>query len=97
MRCSSVRGSWWRSRRVRQTSTVRRGWRLRSDRPAECAAVADRYVFSDEAGNFDFSSKPSASRYFVLCTVTADHCGVGDALLSLRRELGWKGMHLDRV
>lgn len=59
--------------------------------------MPDRYVFSDEAGNFDFSPKPSASRYFVLCTVTADHCGVGDALLSLRRELGWKGMHLDRV
>lgn len=59
--------------------------------------MADRYVFSDEAGNFDFSSKPSASRYFVLCTITADHCGVGDALLGLRRELGWKGMHLDRV
>lgn len=59
--------------------------------------MGDRYVFSDEAGNFDFSLNPSASRYFVLCTIVADHCAVGDALLNLRRELGWKGMHLDRV
>jgi hypothetical protein len=45
--------------------------------------MPDWYVFSDEAGNFDFSSKVSASRYFVLCTVTAEHCGVGDALLRI--------------
>lgn len=59
--------------------------------------MADLYVFADEAGNFDFSPKPAASRYFVLTTITANHCGVGDRLLALRRELGWKGMHLDRV
>src|SRR5512143_1298150 len=57
----------------------------------------DRYVFADEAGNFDFSNAPSASRYFILCTVTADHCEAGDELLRLRRELGWKGLHLDRA
>jgi len=59
--------------------------------------MSDRYVFADEAGNFDFSNGRGASRYFVLCTVTADHCEVGDALLALRRDLGWRGRHLDRV
>jgi hypothetical protein len=59
--------------------------------------LADRYVFADEAGNFDFSRKRDASRYFILCTVTASDCSVGDDLLQLRRTLGWRGMHLDSV
>lgn len=59
--------------------------------------MAERYVFSDEAGNFDFSKKPGASRYFILGTITASDCRVGDELLQLRRELGWRGVHLDRV
>jgi hypothetical protein len=59
--------------------------------------MADRYVFADEAGNFDFSRQPGASRYFILCTIASTDCDVGDALLSLRRELGWRGLHLDRV
>jgi hypothetical protein len=57
----------------------------------------DRYVFADEAGNFDFSKNPGASRYFVLCTVVMDDCSAGDRLLELRRQLGWKGLHLDSV
>jgi hypothetical protein len=60
-------------------------------------AATERYVFADEAGNFDFSQGRDASRYFVLCTVTAEHCAAGDALLALRRDLGWRGLHLDRV
>jgi len=56
-----------------------------------------RYVFADEAGNFDFSNRQDASRYFVLCTITADGCEAGDALLRLRRDLGWRGVHLDKV
>jgi hypothetical protein len=60
-------------------------------------AVADRYVFADEAGNFDFSLNSGASRYFVLCTATMAACAVGDELLALRRALGWKGLHLDSV
>jgi Protein of unknown function (DUF3800) len=59
--------------------------------------MSDRYVFADEAGNFDFSTNPGASRYFVLCTVTAEHCEIGNQLLALRRDLGWRGLHLDRV
>lgn len=59
--------------------------------------MTDRYVFADEAGNFDFSRGPGASRYFILCTISSGQCEIGDALLSLRRDLGWRGLHLDRV
>jgi hypothetical protein len=59
--------------------------------------MADQYVFADEAGNFDFTRRSGASRYFILCSITSTHCEIGDALLSLRRDLGWRGLHLDRV
>lgn len=48
-----------------------------------------RFIFADEAGNFDFSRGRGASRYFILTTITADDCAVGDALLRLRRALMW--------
>lgn len=51
-----------------------------------------KYVFVDEAGNFDFS--PRGSRYFILSSVTLDDCTVGDELLALRRELVWRGSEL---
>jgi hypothetical protein len=57
--------------------------------------MADRYVFTDDAGNADFSRKPGATRYHVLTTVAADGCQVGDDLLALRRSLGWKGLNLE--
>jgi hypothetical protein len=59
--------------------------------------MSECYVFADEAGNFDFSRGRDASRYFVLCTVMTSDCKAGEALLRLRRELGWRGLHLDRV
>jgi hypothetical protein len=59
--------------------------------------MADRYVFADEAGNFDFSTNAGASKYFILTTVTIDDCRVGDDLLELRRQLAWRGINLDRV
>ena len=58
--------------------------------------MADRYVFADEAGNFDFSEGTGASRYFILTSVTVADCSVGDQLLALRRDLGWRGLLLDR-
>jgi hypothetical protein len=58
--------------------------------------MARRYLFADECGNFDFSNHVGASRYFILVTVTVPDCAVGDALLSLRRELAWSGVGLDR-
>jgi len=59
--------------------------------------VADRYVFADEAGNFDFSSQKGASKYFILTTVTLDDCHIGVELLELRRRMAWRGTNLDRV
>ena len=59
-------------------------------------AMADRYVFADEAGDFDFSEGVGASRYFILTSVTVADCSVGDQLLALRRDLGWRGLLLDR-
>ncbi|HEY2052385.1 MAG TPA: DUF3800 domain-containing protein [Solirubrobacterales bacterium] len=58
--------------------------------------MASRYVFADEAGNFDFSKKAGASRYFILTTVTMEDCRAGDALALLRRELTWSGVNLPR-
>ena len=54
-----------------------------------------KYVFADEAGNFDFSDKGGASKYFILTTVTAESTAAGDALLSLRRDLAWDGVALE--
>ena len=59
--------------------------------------MADRYVFGDEAGNFDFSSQPGASSYFILCTATMDDPVVGNDLLALRRDMAWRGIALDSV
>jgi hypothetical protein len=42
-------------------------------------------------------AKPlGASRYFILTSVTVADCSVGDQLLALRRDLGWRGLLLDR-
>jgi hypothetical protein len=49
-----------------------------------------RYLFADESGDFDFSSKPNVSRYYTICTVVCDTCEIGTKLLELRRELAWE-------
>jgi Protein of unknown function (DUF3800) len=53
-----------------------------------------RAVFVDEAGNFDFSRSPGASRYFILASVTLKSYAPGNALMELRRELAWEGIEL---
>lgn len=53
-----------------------------------------RYVFSDEAGCFEFSRKPNASRYFIACAVDMGDCDIGKQLLDLRREMAWEGLPL---
>ena len=55
------------------------------------------YLFGDEAGNFDFSDGPGATRYFILTTVTMGNCQAGDRLQALRRRLAWQGVHLGAV
>ncbi|HEX6372165.1 MAG TPA: DUF3800 domain-containing protein [Longimicrobium sp.] len=52
-------------------------------------------VFADESGNFDFSRKQGASRYFILTTIACPSFQVGDALLRLRREIAWEGHGTD--
>ena len=56
--------------------------------------MPNRFVFADEAGNFDFSRSRGASKYFVLTTITVDDCAVGEALLRLRRDLVWGGLEV---
>jgi hypothetical protein len=48
-------------------------------------------VFADESGNFDFSRRSGASKYFILTTVTMVRYAVADALMTLRRDLAWEG------
>jgi hypothetical protein len=57
--------------------------------------MARKYVFADESGNFDFTNSASASKYFILTTITLDDCKVGDDLIALRRELAWQNRGLD--
>jgi hypothetical protein len=57
--------------------------------------MAQKYIFADECGNFDFSRKHGASRYFILVTTTAVDCDAGHDLLRLRRSLALAGRGLD--
>lgn len=52
--------------------------------------MAVRYLFLDESGNLDFTSK--GSRYLTLATVALDDCQVGNDLIELRRTLARRGM-----
>lgn len=52
-----------------------------------------RYLFSDEAGDFNFS-RQNASRHFIVCAVDINDCSIGHRLLDLRRELAWDNLPL---
>jgi hypothetical protein len=54
-----------------------------------------RYVFADEAGDFEFSRKNNVSRYFIVCAICIDDCEIGHELLRLRRDLMWDGVGID--
>ena len=49
--------------------------------------MSNIFVFADEAGDFSFKRAVGASRYFILCTVTAVDAGLSHDLLQIRREL----------
>ena len=51
-----------------------------------------KYIYADESGNFDFSAKKEASRYFILTTVLMEDHSLCDQLTDLRRDLAWKGV-----
>jgi hypothetical protein len=49
------------------------------------------FIFADEAGCFNFSRNPGASRYYIVCTLACDSCAtLGSDLLELRRQLVWE-------
>ena len=60
--------------------------------------MARIHVFADEAGNFDFSRKAGASRFFILTTVAfpEGHDALATSLRALRFELAWEGVDLRR-
>lgn len=50
------------------------------------------HVFADESGNFDFSRKRDATRYFILAAVTLADCFEVDTRFSeLRHQMAWEG------
>jgi len=51
-----------------------------------------KYLFADEAGNFDFSTK--GSNYFVVTAVSMDRFDCGVALLALRHQLAHRQAEL---
>ncbi len=48
------------------------------------------HLYADESGNFDFSRRPGASRYFILTTVTLEDHAICADMLELRRDLVWR-------
>ncbi|MDE0473522.1 MAG: hypothetical protein OXI50_03090 [Gammaproteobacteria bacterium] len=56
------------------------------------------YLFADEAGNFDFSRKAGASRFYILTTVAfpEGHDALATSLRRLRFELAWEGVDFRR-
>ena len=60
--------------------------------------MARVHLFADEAGNFDFSRKAGASRFYILTTVAfpEGHDALATSLRALRFELAWEGVDLRR-
>lgn len=58
--------------------------------------MARVHIFADEAGNFDFSRKPGASRFFILATLVLPHGhdALAMSIRELRLELEWEGFDL---
>lgn len=54
-----------------------------------------RFVFADEAGDFEFARKNNVSKYFIVCAVVFENCEIGHELLRLRRDLMWDGIEMD--
>ena len=52
------------------------------------------YIYADKSGNFDFSQRNGASRFFPLATVVINARAIEPDLLELRRQLAWDGLSL---
>jgi hypothetical protein len=56
------------------------------------ATPVRKHLFADESGNFDFSKKRDATRYFILAAVTLEDCSrVSSGLHELRHQMAWEG------
>ena len=53
-------------------------------------------IYGDESGDFAFSGKAGASRYFIVTTIAARENTLAHQLLNLRRDLMWEGYALPR-
>lgn len=51
-----------------------------------------RYIFADEAGDFNFSRGQNISKYYIICTISLLDDEIGHELLRLRRNLIWQGL-----
>ncbi|MXW23645.1 MAG: hypothetical protein F4Z96_03080, partial [Chloroflexi bacterium] len=60
--------------------------------------MARVHLFADEAGNFDFSRKAGASRFYILTTVAfpEGHDALATSLRNLRFELAWESVDFRR-
>lgn len=48
-----------------------------------------KYVYADEAGDFQFEKKFNVSKYYIICTIVLEDPSYGHQLLDLRRRLVW--------
>ena len=53
-----------------------------------------KHIYADESGNFDFSASSSASKYFILTTVSIPDHQISADLLELRRDIAWEGIDI---
>jgi hypothetical protein len=60
------------------------------------AAHMRKYIFTDESGCTTFKRGNNISRYFILCTVHLPPDGIGQDIMSLRRNLAWQGHMQDQ-
>lgn len=51
-----------------------------------------KYIFSDEAGDFNFSRGANISNYFIITSVTFDSYDIGNGLTDLKHKLSWNGL-----
>lgn len=51
-----------------------------------------KYVYADEAGDFQFERKFNVSKYYIICTITLEDPTYGHQLLDLRRHLIWNNI-----
>jgi hypothetical protein len=50
------------------------------------------YLFADESGNFDFSRRSGATRYFILTAISLRDCAaVNTQFHELRHQMAWEG------